>query len=241
MTTAATPRRLYLMRVATIAAGGQSVPVPCYLIQLTDGTNILVDSGFAADSESGGGMEITVENDVVTQLALIGLCPDDIAIVICTHFDPDHAGQHHRFMNAEFVVQREHDAAARVGGERFAVAQPLWDNPATRWRLVDGDTELVPGMELIESSGHAPGHQAVLVRLPQTGPVLLGIDALPSDMTGYTPETRPLGPFDVDEAATRASTRKLLDLAAREGVQLIVYGHDEAQWRSLKVAPAYYE
>ena len=38
----------------------------------------------------------------------------------------------------------------------------------------------------------------------------------------------------------RASTRKLLDMAEREGVRLIVYGHDEAQWRTLKTAPDYY-
>jgi N-acyl homoserine lactone hydrolase len=29
------------------------------------------------------------------------------------------------------------------------------------------------------TSGHVPGHQSVLVRLPQTGPVLLAIDAVP--------------------------------------------------------------
>ena len=45
----------------------------------------------------------------------------------------------------------------------------------------------------------------------------------------------------MDDAATRASTRKLLDLAARENVPLIVYGHDDAQWQMLKTAPAYYE
>jgi N-acyl homoserine lactone hydrolase len=81
----------------------------------------------------------------------------------------------------------------------------------------------------------------VLVRLPRTGVVLLGIDALPFDMAPFTPETRPVNEFDMDEAATRASTRKLLDLAAREDVDLIVYGHDETQWRTLRTAPAFYE
>ena len=241
MTTVATPRRLYLMRVATIVAGGQTAPAPAYLIQLDDGTNILVDSGFAADIETGDEMRIEVERDVVAQLAALGLRPADIGTVVCTHLDPDHAGQHHLFTNAEFVVQGAHDAAARAGGERYAAARPIWDNPATRWRLIDSDTELVPGVELIESSGHVLGHQSVLVRLSHTGPVLLGIDALPFDLTGFTPEDRPLTPMDVDEAATRASTRKLLNLVEREGVRLIIYGHDEIQWRSLTLAPAYYE
>ena len=48
-----------------------------------------------------------------------------------------------------------------------------------RIRLEDGDTELLPGFELTSTSGHVPGHQSVLVRLPKTGAVLLTIDAVP--------------------------------------------------------------
>lgn len=241
MTTEATPQRLYLMQVATIRAGDETVPVNCYLIQLSDGKHILIDSGFPDGAESWPEMEITIDRDVIAYLAELGLRAEDIDTVICTHLDPDHAGQHTAFTNAEFVIQRVHEALARAGGERFEVAQPLWDVPTDRLRLVDGDAELCPGVELIESSGHVPGHQSVLVRLPRTGNVLLGIDALPFDMAPFTPETRPVNDFDMHEADTRASTRKLLDLAEREGVTLIVYGHDDAQWRTLKLAPAFYE
>ena len=241
MTTTTAAQRLYLMQTATIRAGGQAVPVPCYLIQLRDGTNLLIDSGFPDDAESWPGMEIAIDKGIIAYLADLGLRPADIDTVICTHLDPDHAGQHAAFTNAEFVIQREHATLAQGGDERFGVSQALWENPATRIRLVDGDTELLPGIELIESSGHTPGHQSVLVRLPQTGPVLLGIDALPFDMAPFTPEDRPVNDFDMDHAATRASTRKLLDLAEREGVRLIVYGHDWTQWQQLKTAPAYYD
>lgn len=241
MASDATPQRLYLMNVATISAGDLSVPVPCYLLQLSDGTNIVIDSGFPDDAESWQEMEIRITTGVIGYLADLGLRPDDIDYVICTHLDPDHAGQHSAFTRAQFVIQREHEALARGGDERFEIAVPLWDLPAERFRLVDGDTTLFPGVELIEAGGHTPGLQAVLIRLPQTGPVLLGIDALPFDMAPFTPENRPVNDFDMDHGATRASTRKLLDLAARENISLIVYGHDEAQWKSLKTAPAYYD
>ena len=89
-----------------------------------------------------------------------------------------------------------------------------------------------------ETSGHAPGHQSVLVRLPQTGPVLLTIDAVP-EQKSFTPD-REAGPFDEDEEALRASTRKLLDLVRREQVSLIIFGHDAEQWQTLKKAPNYY-
>jgi N-acyl homoserine lactone hydrolase len=86
-----------------------------------------------------------------------------------------------------------------------------------------------------------PGHQSVLVRLPETGPVLLAIDAITSALRDdETPETRSTASYDMDPAATRASTRKLVDMAAREGVKLIVYGHDAQEWAKLKKAPDFY-
>jgi len=236
-----TPRRLYLMRVATIRYGAQEVPVPCYLVEMSDGTNVLIDSGYPDNPVPGPGMEITIGRDVHAYLADLDIAPEDIDIVICTHLDVDHAGQHAAFTNAEFIVQRQHLDAVRSGGERFAPVMALLDNPAIRFCQIDGDTEVLPGLKLIESSGHVPGHQSVLVRLPETGPVLLAIDAMPFDMTPFTPEDRPIHVFDMDEATTRASTRKLLELAQCEKVSLIVYGHDIDQWRQLRIAPSSYE
>jgi N-acyl homoserine lactone hydrolase len=111
-------------------------------------------------------------------------------------------------------VQRQHYELARGGYARFAATRSQWDHPALRYRLVEGDTELLPGLELVESSGHVPGHQSVLVRLPKTGAVLLTIDAV-ARQRSFTPE-REAGPSDENEEMLRASTRKLLDLAQRE-------------------------
>lgn len=36
----------------------------------------------------------------------------------------------------------------------------------------------MPSLTLLETSGHTAGHLSVLARLPQTGPVLLAIDAV---------------------------------------------------------------
>ena len=108
-----------------------------------------------------------------------------------------------------------------------------------RIRLVDGDTELLPGLELIETSGHVPGHQSVLVRLPKTGAIVLPIDAVPF-AEGFTRDEQDDG-SNPDAEAIRASTNKLLDLVAREQVGLVIFGHDGAQWEGLKKLPAYYE
>jgi len=41
-------------------------------------------------------------------------------------------------------------------------------------------------------------------------------------------------------ATARSARRKLLTLAEREGVQMIVFGHDAAQWPALRRSPACY-
>lgn len=108
-----------------------------------------------------------------------------------------------------------------------------------RIRLVDGDTELLPGLELIETSGHVPGHQSVLVRLPKTRAILLPIDAVPFG-EGFTRDEQDDG-SNPDADAIRASTIKLLDLVEREHIGLVIFGHDKEQWETLKKAPEFYE
>ncbi len=239
-----TPRRLYLLQLSTstVPGAGRALEMVsgCYLVQTSDGRNILIDSGLAADYTPPPGMP-PAENrkNVLEHLADLGLRPGDIDLLICTHFDVDHAGYHDVFTRAELVVQHDHYALARGGHVRYAAARAHWDQPALRYRLIEGDTELLPGLWLIETSGHAPGHQSVLVDLPQTGKVLLAIDAVVLQRL-FTADRR-AWPTDDNEEQLRASTRKLLDLVEREHVALVIFGHDGEQWQTLKKAPAYYE
>ena len=235
--------RLYLM---VLAIFGQGDPVPSYLIRTDDGINVLIDTGFSPEMIAASQQSDTTEQyirdavPITDHLATLGLTPTDIHYLISTHFDPDHAGAHDAFPNAEIVVQRAHYQMAKGGTDRrYAMNQSHWDAPGLRYRFVDGDTELLPGITLIETSGHVPGHQSVLVRLKETGPVLLTIDAI-NHAGQRDPETRTVAGYDTDEASTRASTRKLRDIVAHEGVRLVIYGHDRKQWPTLKKAPAYY-
>ncbi len=243
-TNASAPQRLYMMQLSasTVPLGqGRSMEMVlgCYLVETSDGRHILIDSGMAADAPHPAVPRVGKEMNVIEHLAGLGLKPADIDTLICTHFDIDHAGYHDAFTRAEFIVQREHYDLARSGHPRFAAARAHWDHPALRYRLVDGDTEILPGLTVLETSGHAPGHQSVFVRLPQTGPVLLAIDAVMMERLFIA--DRKAWPKDDNEEQLRASTRKLLELVERERVKLVVFGHDGEQWQGLKKAPEYYE
>lgn len=237
--------RLYLLHLGTMQPG--NVPVPGYLVQTEDAGNILIDTGWprsfvdAPNNPPGLSVEMRPEDTVVSRLKAVGLQPLDIDYVVCTHLDDDHSGNHDLFGNAEFVIQRRHYELAKAGHPRFAANRAAWDHPSLRYRLIDGDTELVPGVELLETSGHVPGHQSVLVRLPLRGAVLLAADAV-MHRSMADPETREMFITDMDdEPAIRRSTRKVSEVAERESVVFVVYGHDSEQWATLLHAPQFYE
>jgi len=238
------PVRLYLLQLALIEDG---TPIPGYLIQTSDGKNILIDTGYPTDDaflarERPKGRSILKITTAVDQLATLGLTPRDIQYLVCTHFDPDHSGGHDAFRWSELIVQRAHYEFARATeNERFTLTRPHWDHPDLHYRLIDGDYELAPGVELIETSGHVPGHQAVLVTLPNTGPVLLAIDAAAMEID-FDPATRLKdNGVDMNPVEALQSSREMFELAQQRGVKLIVFGHDEVAWPALKKAPEFYD
>ena len=202
---------LFVLHFGTVREVG--LPIPGYLLRLRDGRHVLVDTGCARSVVDDPAAHFVVaEADYVTgRLAGLGLAPADVSTVVISHFDPDHSGAGDEFPHAEHVVQRAQYEHARTSGlHRYEWFRAHWDDPRLRYRLVDGDTELLPGLTLIECGGHVPGHQAVLVELPETGRVLLAGDAW---ARGTEAEERAMSPFDLDEAATRRAQRRLQDLA----------------------------
>lgn len=224
-----------------------TIPIVGYLIQTDDGKNILVDTGMDKvhiedpDATFGGtafGEVLKVrmgpEGYVVNRLAELGLKPEDIDILVATHFHFDHAGNTRDFTQSEIVVQR--DCYDDIMREDAPYPRSTYDIPNLKWKIIDGDTEIAPGVTLLKTPGHVPGHMSVLVDLTKTGKVLIGIDAiyvqdnLDKDNWGaYT-----------DPDAARASAKRLQALAAEENA-LLLYGHDPKQWATLKKSPEFYE
>ncbi|MBI1277214.1 MAG: MBL fold metallo-hydrolase [Anaerolineaceae bacterium] len=230
-------KRLYLMQVAF--SPERNTPFVCYLVQLNDGRNVLIDSGLPDMVQPPPGVVMPqLSQNVVEQLGSIGIQPEDIQYVIATHFDGDHAGRLDSFKQAEFLVQRSHYENAQTN-PRFERTKNQWGNPDLHFRFLDGDTELFPGLRVVQTDGHAKGHQSVMVTLPNTGVVILAIDAVPNQ-EAYTLE-RQLRPVDDNLEEMIASTKKLMDLEEREKAALVVFGHDGDQWATLKKLPAFYD
>jgi N-acyl homoserine lactone hydrolase len=123
--------------------------------------------------------------------------------------------------------------------DRFQMQRRHWGNPALQYQLVEEDEEVLPGITLIETSGHVPGHQSVLVRLRSSRKILLAIDAI-ATAAAADPDTYTAHPFDMDPDRARLSIAKLRHIMQTERVQEVFFGHDSIHWAHLLKAPAYY-
>lgn len=224
-----------------------TIPIIGYLIQTDDRRNILVDTGMdkvhIEDPEAsfrgqpfGEVLKVRMrpEDYVVNRLAELGLKPEDIDILVATHFHFDHAGNTRDFTASEIAVQRDcYDDIMRPDAP---YPRATYDVPGLKWRIVDGDVEIAPGVTLLKTPGHTPGHMSVVVDLPQSGKIIIGIDAI------YVQDNLDKDNWGAyrDKDAARASAQRLLEMAERDHA-LLLYGHDPAQWATLKKSPEWYE
>ncbi|MCM4084299.1 N-acyl homoserine lactonase family protein [Paractinoplanes hotanensis] len=229
--------------LAAPGAGGRvDLPVLAYLLRLDDGRNVMVDTGMSrlhvndplvtwrgtalADVLTPS---MAPDDDLEHQLRLLDLGPDDIDFVVNTHLHFDHAGNNDLFTRATFLVQREHYAAA-LGNPAFP--NRYWNLPGLRFELLDGDGPIFPGVEVVATPGHAPGHQSVVVRLPESGTFIICGDALHSqagiDQGSWTAQADPV--------AARASGRRLVELAEAESA-ILLFAHDTQQAAGLVRSP----
>lgn len=174
------------------------------------------------------------------QLADLGLSPNDIAYVGFSHAHPDHVGNGSLFTRANlFIQESEYDFYISPKGKppvEPANWSKLRDNPTTK---LHGDYDVFGdgSVTILTSPGHTPGHQALLVKLPWTGPVLLTGDAVHFRDNWDTPRA-PVQNFDKE--ATITSVEKLKKVAATNNAQVWI-NHDSAQTATLKKSPAFYE
>ena len=220
------------------------VPVTSAFIEMQDGEHILFDTGMLPHGEDGmppHHREIIAryapEDDIRARLGEIGHTPDDVAIVVNSHFHWDHSGGNRLFRKARFLVQEsEHRFAWRP--DTF-VARPYTQaffDCGIDYQRLSGDAVIKPGVAAIATPGHTPGHQSVLVRLPSGRALVLTGDAVfcPANLDPATPP----GNAHTPEQAI-ASIQRLRMLAEFLGGDLVIC-HDPAFWRTWRPAPHRY-
>jgi len=140
------------------------------LLITSEGEHILVDTGIGPLPEKHARFHTVIRGPgegIEAQLKALGLEPSDIDIVVNTHLHFDHCGNNILFKNAKFYVQADEIRYA-YAPDRFmanAYIRSFFD-VGVDYVLVRGRYELTDHVVLIPTPGHTPGHQSVLVRLP---------------------------------------------------------------------------
>jgi glyoxylase-like metal-dependent hydrolase (beta-lactamase superfamily II) len=143
------------------------LPVAVYLLRSGD-TTLLVDAGVGPP----GSFPMWVgerEGLLPGALQQLGVTREDVDVVFLTHLHIDHIGwttdeyADVLFPKARYLVHREALEFACANPDRPHIrrcVEPLVD----RFELLDGDTELAPGLTAFVAPGHYPGHMGVRIR-----------------------------------------------------------------------------
>jgi N-acyl homoserine lactone hydrolase len=183
---------------------GLEWPVHGFVITHPGGA-VLVDTGVGGPPDVLNDWRV-VNRSVADALAGLDMTPGDIDLVINTHLHFDHCGQNAVFKHAPFYVQRaEPPRAQREEPELYDWLGFM----NARFELLDGDTEVLPGLEVITTPGHTVGHQCVVVRSEGTASVLIG-DAAYTPRQYRAPADEKLPPGQAaDPAAWRDSLQRI--------------------------------
>ncbi|MDF1631520.1 MBL fold metallo-hydrolase [Mycoplana sp. MJR14] len=211
---------------------------------------ILIDNGSGTNFQPTAGR-------LAQNLLTLGVAPEQITKVVFTHAHPDHSG-------ATTV-----DGSVLYPNARYYVSQSEWDfwtdkqfearRPAAlhdfargarrdllavddRITFVREGDEIVPGMSIVSTPGHTPGH--VSVELEGRDNLLITGDACTNDTIFFARPDWHFG-FDTDPEVALANRRKLLDRAATEKLKLLGFhwtypgvGHAERRGDAYKFVAA---
>ncbi|MBR0897087.1 N-acyl homoserine lactonase family protein [Bradyrhizobium tropiciagri] len=224
------------------------LPVSSALIRHKQG-NVLFDTGchpsVVDDAEGRWGPlakvmrpMMTASETLLPALACTGLGPDDIDIVVNSHFHPDHCGCNQFFRKATMIAHaKEIKAAKAEGAEAAGYLKADWDTgqaiePVNGEKDLFGDSSLV----LVPLPGHTPGTLGALVGLARDGQFLLASDAV-SLRQNLDSDAAPRNTWNVEQQLKTFEEIRRIE----KGGATVICGHDDRQWQSLRKGSEGYE
>jgi N-acyl homoserine lactone hydrolase len=224
------------------------LPVSSALIRHKQG-NVLFDTGchpLVVDhaEERWGSLArvmkpiMSADETLLPSLACVGLGPDDIDVVVNSHFHPDHCGCNQFFKKATIIAHaKEFEAANAPDAEAAGYFRADWagDQPietVTGERDLFGDSRVV----LVPLPGHTPGTIGARVTLDRDGEFLLASDTISLRQSLDTD----VAPRNTWNAEVLLKSFEEVRRIEKSGAKVIC-GHDDQQWQALRKGNEGYE
>ncbi|MEO1306451.1 MAG: MBL fold metallo-hydrolase, partial [Pseudomonadota bacterium] len=199
--------------------------VNAYLVEAGD-VRALIDVG------TGSAFGPTL-GQLPANLASVGIEPADVTHILATHLHPDHIGgvvgdSALVLPNAELVAaQADHDffTSSAIKAQAPEQFQPFFDLAAgavglfkDRFRLIDGEQSVAPGITALPMPGHTPGHTGFMISSGRESLLIWG-DIVHVPAVQFARPDVAIA-FDTDVELARASRAEVLDMAATDKVMI---------------------
>ncbi|GID26536.1 MBL fold metallo-hydrolase [Paractinoplanes brasiliensis] len=194
-----------------------------YAVRVGNGPVILVDAGIGPAGSLAADWA-PVPGRLPEALAEAGIEPGDVSAIVLTHLHNDHMGwavpRDSPFTEARVVAHQDdldlYAANREHAGQHDLLVEPL--RAAGRLEALDGERLLAPGVRVVPTPGHTPGHQSVWVEaggdsLLVTGDLLVHAIQLVNPDLPYAGDTDPARAGATREAALAEARRRGATLA----------------------------
>jgi glyoxylase-like metal-dependent hydrolase (beta-lactamase superfamily II) len=184
-------------------------------------------------------LAVALDADIPSQLAKIGIKPEQIATIGISHNHFDHLGQAATFPKAKLMIGAADWETLKKKPLPFGVDASLikhWLDGKGKVDPVSGDRDVFGdgSVMMLAMPGHTEGETALLVKLPQKGPVLLSGDVVHFEKQI---DNRGVPGFNADRAETLASMERLTKIAESLKATLVIQ-HDPSHVSRLPAFPA---
>ena len=213
----------------------------CFLVKHPDGT-LLWDLGLPGILTMAGPQTqqiftVSLDKTLTEQFEERGMTAADIDYVSISHSHFDHIGQADQVQGATWLVN-DSELAAMFPAEGddteiapdqkalFTLFEPMEQQVFSGELDVFGDGSVV----IFETPGHTPGHTALQLMMPETGPVLLTGDLY---HRAESRELKRVPRFNFDEEMTQASMAAFEARAEALGARIIIQ-HEPADIEALE-------
>ncbi|MBM3555998.1 MAG: MBL fold metallo-hydrolase [Alphaproteobacteria bacterium] len=163
----------------------------------------------------------------LARLAEVGVRPEAVDFVLCTHLHVDHVGWNTRladgrwvptFPNARYLFSRvEHDHWAK-GRDEVYVDSVLPVVEKGQARMIEGSDEIEAGLRIEPAPGHTPG-SVILAAESQGSRAIFSGDIMHHPVQVFEPDWN--SRFCVDQAQARATRRLVLERCSDSGALLL--------------------